>query len=462
MKRTRILAVIFTLALAVCAGVSVTAFADGGARAGETYTVTYSLTAYRDRTETVTGGEKINAPVIGDFYKAAGIGDGGEPASEALAIEWYTDAAHSTAYDSDAPVTSDLHLYGLIKENGSYGKSDAYGWTASSGMIYVGAPSLNQVLSSDNLCRPASVDENGAAFFSFGSNDYSVLHCGFDVTRPFGISVEISDFESFDEQTSVLIYNLSLYASVYEAMAGTVHGHEERGAMSSVRFWLDPAHFGVIHNTGYYAGEPSPRVVWNDTSANLGTPTSEKMKSILENSDGKLTFTFHINDADSYAEINGERILELGCVRANFPGGKAYLSTGTETALEATVSVSQETGSVTAQAKDGRVKKASAVVTGSFITVSATVDKGYDLKATVLGKEAAVEKIGDGEYAVALPYFTSEDFTVELSAVKTGGGNGGGSSCNSSAAAACLPAACVLILAGVATVCVRRKRKGEN
>ena len=461
MKKARILAVILSLALIVCAGVSVTAFAEGESGGGE-YTVTYSLTAYQDRTESVSGGNKVNAPVIGDFYRSwtgwgsNGIGEGGVPASDALSIQWYTDADYTTPYDLEAAVTANLHLYGRIVEKGNYGKRDVYGWNALSGTIYVGKPSFNQVLSSDNLCNPLSVDEDGSAFFSFSSGDYSVLHCGFDILQPFSVKVEITDFGNFDEE-SVVLYNVSLYASVYEAMAGTVLGHEERGAMASAKFFLNPSFAGRIHNSGYYSAESSPRVVWNDTDPKASEPTSEKMKEILENSNGVLEFTFHILDSGSYAEINGERLLELGCVRKNFPQGRAYLSTGTETALEATVSVSQQTGNV--RTTEGlHVKKSSAEIKGSYIEVKATVDNGYTLKANVFGEAVQVVKLSSGKYAVALPYFTSEDITVDLYTEK--GGKGGG--CNSSVATACLPAAIALILTSVAVILIRRKRKGEN
>lgn len=458
MKKARFLAVILSLALILCAGVSVTAFADGGG-SGE-YTVRYSLTAYQDRTETVSGGDKVNAPVIGDFYRATlggGIGEG-TPSSEALKIEWYTDADYTSLYDLDAAVTSDLHLYGRIISTGDYGKRDVYGWNALSGTIYVGNPAFNQVLSSDSLCNPTSIDDDGSAFFSFSGGDYSILHCGFDVLQPFSVKLRFADFGSDYYAENIIPYNVSLYASVYEAMAGTVHGFEERGAMASARFYLGSSeHVGRIHNSGYYAAESSPRVVWNDTVASQGEPISEKMKEILESSDGVLEFTFHILDSGSYAEINGERLLELGCVRKNFPTGKAYLSTGAEVALEATVSVSQETGDVrTTQGL--HVKGSSAEIKGSYIEVTASVDNGYALKANVYGIETEVVKLANGKYAVGLPYFSSsEDITVDLYAVKTGGGG-----CNSSVVAGCLPAAIALILVSVAVISVRRKRKGEN
>ena len=456
MKKARFLAVILSLALILCAGVSVTAFADEGS--GE-YTVRYSLTAYQDRTETVSGGDKVNAPVIGDFYTATfgyGIGEG-SPASEALAIEWYTDADYTTLYDLNAAVTSDLHLYGRITEKGNYGKRDVYGWNARSGKIYVGSPTFNQVLSSDNLCTPLSIEDDCSAFFSFSGGDYSVLHCGFDVRKPFSVKLQFADFGSDYFAETIIPYNIALYASVYEAMIGTVYGHEERGAMASTNFYLGSTeHVGRIHNSGYYSAEASPRVVWNDTAANQGEPISAKMKEILENSDGELEFTFYILDSGSYAEVNGERLLELGCVRKNFPSGKAYLSTGTGVALEATVSVSQETGSV--RTTEGlHVKGSSAEIKGSYVLVTASVDKGYTLKANVYGEEVEVVKLAGNKYAVGLPYFSSEEITVDLYTVKAGGGG-----CNSSLVTGCLPAAGALIALSIAVVLIRRKRKGEN
>ena len=460
MKKARFLAVILSFALVLTAGVSVAAFADEGS--GEEFTVTYSLTAYQDRTEKVALGGKVNAPVIGDFYRSwtgwgsNGIGEGGIPASEALAIEWYSDADYSTPYNSDVAVNSDMHLYGRIVEKGNYGKSDVYGWNALSGTVYVGNPALNQVLSSDSLCNPTSIEDDGSAFFSFSSGDYSILHCGFDVTQPFTVKLQFADFGSDYFSDTIIPYNVALYASVYEAMVGTVYGHEERGAMASATFYLGSSeHVGRIHNAGYYAAESSPRVVWNDTAANQGEPISEKMKSILEESDGELEFTFHILESGSYAEINGERLLELGCVRKNFPKGVAYLSTGTVVALEATVSVSQEVGSI--RTTEGlHVKNSSAALKGSYLEVAASVDKGYALKANVYGIEVQVEKLPNGKYAVGLPYFSPDEITVDMYTQKTGGG------CNSSLAAGCLPAAIALILAGVAVVLIRRKRKGEN
>ena len=460
MKKTRFLAVILSVALVLCAGVSVVAFADEGG--SEQFTITYSLTAYEDRTESVSLGEKVNAPVIGDFYRSwtgwgkNGIGEGGIPASEALTIEWYSDPDYAYVYNLDTTVNRDMHLYGRIVEKGNYGKRDVYGWNALSGMIYVGNPALNQVLSSDNLCNPTSIEDDGSAFFSFSSGDYAVLHCGFDVTQPFSVKLRFADFGSDYYAETIIPYNIALYASVYEAMVGTVYGHEERGAMASTNFYLGSTeHVGRVHNSGYYSAESSPRVVWNDTAAKQGEPISEKMKAILESSDGELEFTFHILDSGSYAEINGERLLELECVRKNFPKGIAYLSTGTGVAIEATVSVSQQTGSV--RTTEGlHVKGSSAEIKGSYVEVTANVDKGYQLKANVYGQEMEVVKLAGNKYAVGLPYFSSEDITVDLYTEKTGGG------CNSSLAAGCLPAAIALILVGSAVLLIRRKRKGEN
>lgn len=446
MKKIGILAVSFVLAMLV--GFSaVSALAEE-----QKYTVTYSINAFSSVTRSVTAGEKAEELSVADLHSGIGRTDIATLATDGLLTEWFTDAAFTQRYSFDSAVTGDLTLYGKVTENMRLGECDVFGWNTLSGVTYVGEAIYNRAITGEYVSFPLSVSEaDGTAEFSFVGGGYSVFYRGFDIEKPFSVTMDIGNIE---EIYQVTICNLSLYSSLTLAQAGTVYGHQNGGALGHLRFWVDGTNAGKIENT-QSSWEPSPETSWSDTQG-YGEPVSPFMQDYLAKNE-VVTFTFYIGEESSEVYVGETKVVDLACKKSDFSGGRAFISVGSETGADMKVSVSQTMRTPAAVTEDDSVKVTSLTASNGYLVAEATVAEGCNLKASIEGAEMIVQKLSDGKYAVAVPDMLTDNFNVVFTAEKAESSKKG---CSSVAGAVFLPVAATLCLAAVLLTGKTSKNKG--
>jgi hypothetical protein len=349
--------------------------------------------------------------------------------ADGVSVAWYADEGYTTLYDFDEAVTSDLIIYGKVTDTGRYVRSNGYGWDVQSGKVYAGDAVKNNYITTDYYISPTYTDvKTASASFSFSSTKYAVYTRGLDVTKPFTVTLDFDYAEDADMSSAWFEYSVFPSLTLAQAAGSTTWGNT--GAASVMMFNL---------GTQTLAGLTTGTTWVNAVSSTDLTANADAFKSLFDGGNTKIVLTAEITDTGTTFSSGDTVVATSPASRSNFPTGYAYLNFGSYTgkSFDVDISVSQESGALTATADSGATV-GELSLSGMIVTLPIEVKSGYELQSIKVGDiDVAHTKVRGSEnvYALDLPVWGQDaEIKITTKETETAGSSSADGSSNEEAA----------------------------